>query len=140
MQIREVISREEIMDTFNVLAQIYGELSPTTYTENVLSMMQDNYRMAAVYEDVGTCIGVIGLRFVRKLHHGRAVEIEDFMIDRKKRGIGVGKMLMRWAEFQAAAMQCKSIIGSLETKRLESQRIFSREGFILDGFFFKKGK
>lgn len=140
MQIREVISREEIMETFNVLAQIYGELNPATYAENILNMMQNNYRMAAVYEDNGTCIGVIGLRFVKKLHHGRAIEIEDFMIDRKKRGIGVGKMLIRWAEFQAASMQCNSIIGNLETKRLESQKIFSREGFILDGFFFKKGK
>jgi GNAT superfamily N-acetyltransferase len=98
--------------------------------------------MAGVFEDPnvdnGKCIGIIGLRIVRKLHYGKSIEIEDFMIDRKKRGIGVGKMLIRWAEWQAATYQCDNIIGNLETKRLESQKIFSREKFILDGLFFRK--
>jgi GNAT superfamily N-acetyltransferase len=144
MQIKEVQSREEIMETFNILAQIYDELNKETYVDDIVNMMQRGYKMAAVYEDKeienGRCIGVIGVRVMRKLHHGKTIEIEDFMIDRKKRGIGVGKMLIKWAEFQAAFFQCNSIAGNLETKRLESQRIFAREGFILDGFFFKKGK
>jgi hypothetical protein len=144
MQIREVQSREEIMESFNVLAQIYSELNKDTYIDDILSMMQHGYRMAAVFEDAeidnGLCIGVVGIRMVKKLHHGLAIEIEDFMIDRKRRGVGVGKMLTKWVEFQAVSNKCRSIIGALETKRLESQRIFAREGFILDGFFFKKGK
>jgi len=65
-------------------------------------------------------------------------QIEDFMIDRAKRNIGVGKILIRWVEWQAAIFSCHSIIGNLETKRLESQRIFSREKFVIDGFSFKK--
>lgn len=144
MQIREVKSREEILETFNIFSQIYDELRKENYLENIMNMMQNGYKITAVFEDPhnenGRCIGVVGIRMVHKLHHGKAVEIEDFMIDRKKRGIGVGKMLIKWVEFQAAINQCKSIIGSLETKRLESQRIFAREGFILDGFFFKKSK
>lgn len=104
-------------------------------------MMQRGYKMAGVfYEDESglNCIGVVGIRIVRKLHYGKVVEIEDFMIDRAKRGIGVGKMLMRWVEWEAANFGCQNIIGDLETKRLESQKIFSREKFSLDGFFFTK--
>ena len=66
------------------------------------------------------------------------VEIEDFMIDRKRRGIGVGKMLLRWVEWQALQFHCDHIIGTLLTKRQESQKIFAREKFILEGFLFKK--
>jgi len=142
MQIKEVQSREEINQTANVLAQIYEDLNRETYIEDILNMMQRGYKMAAVYEDPtvenGRCIGVVGIRVIRKLHYGKAVEIEDFMIDRKKRGIGVGKMLIRWVEWQALNFGCHKIIGNLETKRLESQRIFSREKFNLDGFFFCK--
>lgn len=142
MQIKEVQTREDIEKTFAVLIQIYEDLSKETYVEDILNMMQRGYKMAAVFEDLevenGKCIGVVGLRIIRKLHYGKAVEIEDFMIDRKKRGIGVGKMLIRFVEWQAAVFGCKNIIGSLETKRAESQKIFSREGFILDGFFFRK--
>lgn len=137
MQIKEVQTREEIFETFNVLNQIYDDLNKETYIDDILNMMQRGYKMAAVSED-DSCIGVIGIRIVRKLHYGKALEIEEFMIDRKKRGIGVGKMLIRWAEWQAVVFGCQNIIGNLETKRLESQKIFSREKFILDGFFFRK--
>ena len=142
MQIKEVQTREEIAETYGVLKQIYEELDSNTYIDDVLNMMQRGYKMAAVFEDHGAnngkCIGVVGIRSIRKLHYNKAIEIEDFMIDRQKRGIGVGKMLIRWVEWQSAVFGCKHIIGNLETKRLESQKIFAREGFTLDGHFFRK--
>ncbi|MES2961871.1 MAG: GNAT family N-acetyltransferase [Pseudomonadota bacterium] len=142
MQIKEIQNREEIFQTLIVLAQIYDDLNAETYVEDILNMMQRGYKMVAVFEDPqnenGRCIGVTGIRVIRKLHYGKAVEIEDFMIDRKKRGIGVGKMLLRWVDWQALNFGCENIIGNLETKRLESQKIFSREKFALDGFFFHK--
>jgi GNAT superfamily N-acetyltransferase len=142
MQIKELQTREEISQSFDVLVQIYEDLNRETYVEDILNMMQRGYKMAGVFQDKnvenGRCVGVVGVRVIRKLHFGKAIEIEDFMIDRAKRGIGVGKMLMRWVEWQAATFGCQNIVGNLETKRLESQRIFSREKFNLDGFFFKK--
>lgn len=140
MQIKEIQSREEILETFKVLIQVYGELNEETYIDDILNMMQRGYKMAGVFEtqESNSCIGVVGIRIIRKLHYGKAIEIEDFMVDRKKRGIGVGKMLMRWVEWEATNFGCNNIIGNLETRRLESQKIFSREKFALDGFFFKK--
>ena len=142
MQIKEIQTREEILETYPVLAQIYEDLRYESYVEDILNMMQRGYKMAAVFEDKeveeGHCIGVVGIRIIRKLHYGKSIEIEDFMIDRKKRGIGVGKMLLRWVEWQVMVFGCSNIIGNLETKRIESQKIFSREKFLLDGFFFRK--
>ena len=142
MQIKEIQTREEINQTLAVLVQIYDGINKDHYAESILSMIEHGYKIAAVFEDAmienGRCIGVVGVRVAHKLQHGRIIEIEDFMIDRKKRGIGVGKMLLRWVEWQAAVFQCSNIIGNLETKRQESQRIFSRENFILDGFLFRK--
>ncbi len=139
MQIKEIQTREEIAETYLVLRQIYENLNQETYVEDVLNQMQRGYKMAAVFEDSGhPCIGIIGIRIIRKLQHGKVIEVEDFMIDRAKRGLGVGKMLIRWIEWQATTFGCKNIIGSLETKRQESQKIFSREKFLLDGLFFKK--
>lgn len=143
MQIREIQNREEINQTLAVLLQIYDELDKAHYTDSILHMMEHGYKMAAVFEDSavenGRCIGVVGVRVVHKLQYGKVLEIEDFMIDRQKRGIGVGKILLRWVDWQAAVFKCTNIIGDLETKRQESQRIFSREKFIVDGFMFRKG-
>lgn len=142
MQIKEIQTREEILKTINVLSQIYDNLNQETYIDDILNMMQRGYKMAAVFEDPqidnGRCIGVVGIRSIRKLQHGKSIEIEDFMIDRSKRNVGVGKILMRWVEWQAATFDCQNIIGTLATKRLESQKIFSREKFLLNSFVFKK--
>lgn len=142
MQIKEIQTKEEIFQTFGVLEQIYSNLNQETYVEDVQKMMGLGYKMAGVFEDsdigVSHCIGVVGIRIKSKINHKKTLEIEDFMIDRKKRGIGVGKMLIRWAEWQAATEKCDNIIGNLETKRIESQRIFAREKFVLDGFLFKR--
>ena len=115
MQIKEIHTREEIIESYNVLTQIYEKLDPATFVEDILNMMQRGYKMAAVFDDdnvekKGHCVGVIGVRIIRKLNYGKSLEIEDFMIDRKKRGIGVGKMLIRWAEWQSAIFDCKHII------------------------------
>ena len=142
MQIKEIQTREEIAETYAVLKQIYENLAEENYVEEVLNMMQRGYKMAGVFENPeienGRCIGVVGIRIIRKMQYGKTLEIEDFMIDRKKRGIGVGKMLIRWVDWQAMNFGCKNLIGNLQTKRQESQKIFSREKFILDGFLFKK--
>lgn len=145
MQIKELSNREEILQSFAVLIQIYPNLNEETYIEDVLNMMQRGYKMAGVFESEENgamhemrAIGVVGVRVIRKLSFGKILEIEDFMIDRARRGIGVGKMLIKWVEYQAAVFGCKMIIGDLDSKRLESHKIYSREKFILEGFHFRK--
>lgn len=140
MQIKEIQTREEIAQSYDILVQIYENLNHETYIEDILNMMQRGYKMAGVFEDeeYKKCVGVVGVRVVRKLHYGKSVEIEDFMIDRKKRGIGIGKMLMRWVEWQSAIFGCDNIIGALGSQRAESQKIYSREKFEIQGYFFSK--
>lgn len=141
MQIKELSGKEEILRSFAVMSQIYEDISLESYVEDILNMMQRGYRMAAVFEgqDMETkCIGAIGIRIARRLQYGKVLEIEDFMICRQKRGIGVGKMLIRWAEWQAANFDCTKILATLDTKRIESHKILSREHFLMEGFKFCK--
>lgn len=137
MQIKEIQTKEEILQTFVVLKQIYENLPEKTYILDVQNIMKNGYKMAGVFENE-ICLGVVGFRITEKLQFGKVLEIEDFMIDRNKRGIGIGKMLIRHIDWQAMKFQCKTTIGNLKTIRQESQKIFAREKFLLDGFLFKK--
>lgn len=140
MQIKEIQTIAEIAKSYEVLTQIYENLERETYINDILHMMEEGHKMAGVFEDDDNekCIGIIGIRLVHKINYGKSIEIEDFMIDRQRRGIGVGKMLMRWAEWQSVISGCKNIIGILESKRLPSQKVYSREHFEIEGLFFKK--
>lgn len=138
MQLKEIQTQEDIFKTFMVLAQIYKNLDAKNYIESILNMMQDGYKMAGVFENENLCIGVVGIKITYKISLEKSIEIEDFMIHRQRRGIGVGKMLLKWVDWQAFNFECKNIIGNLQTNRKESQKIFAREKFIIDGFSFKK--
>ncbi len=142
MQVKELNKKDEIDQTFAVMSQIYDDLDQDSYTENVLIMMQNGYKMAAIFEDNdvnnGECIGVTGIRISKRMQYKRILEIEDFMTSREKRGIGAGKMLIRWVEWQAMNFDCSRINCYLESKRIESHKILSRENFLMDGFKFYK--
>lgn len=142
MQIKEISTHEEVSLTFDLMVQIYEDLKRETYSERALSLMKHGYKMAGIFENKSSgnvqCIGAVGMRISKKLHYGKVAEIEDFVIDQQKQGVGVGKMLVHFVEWQAAIAKCDNIIGSFETKRQEVQKIFARERFILDGFVFRK--
>ena len=141
MQIKELQSKEEILTSFKVIQQIYEHLEEKSYVAEILNMMQRGYKMAGIFEDEtigGACIGVVGIKIAKKLQYGKVVEIEDFMICRKKRGIGVGKMLIRWVEWQSLNFECSKIVCTIDSTRIESHKILSREDFVLEGFKFIK--
>ena len=89
MQIQELNNKTEIDKTFKVMSQIYNSLDEKSYTEEVLIMIQNGYKMAAIFEDKdvdeGRCIGVVGVKVARKMQYKRVLEVEDFMICRQKR-------------------------------------------------------
>lgn len=138
MKLKEIVFREEVTQTFPILKQIYQTLDHDTYVDHVMNMMHEGYKMAAVFEDNHKCIGVLGMRLIRRINLGKTIEIEDFMIDRQRRGVGVGKMLLKWTDWQAMNLGCENIICDLQTKRRESQAIFCREKYLIDGFSFRK--
>lgn len=137
MQLKEILFKEEIAQTLPVLQQIYSNLDETHYIEEVLNMINSGYKMAGIFENE-KCIGVIGIRIINRISLKKTIEIEDFMIDRKKRGIGVGKMLLKWVDWQALNYNCNNIIANLSTPRKESQAIFTRENYLIDGYYMKK--
>lgn len=138
MELKEILFREEIDKTFAVLRQLYVDLEKDNYIDQVSNMLHEGYKMAAIFDDNGDCVGVIGIRIIKRISLQKTIEIEDFMIDRQKRGIGIGRMLLKWVDFQAVNYGCQNIIGNLQTIRKESQKIFLREKFLIDGLSMKK--
>lgn len=141
MQIKELHNKEEISKTFAVIAETYEDLKEENYVAEILSLMQKDYKMAGVFEDTSNgeiCIGAIGVKTGKKLQYGKILEIEDFAISATKIGNGVEKMLISWAEWQAANSNCNKIICTINTSKIESHKVLSRDNFILEGFKFLK--
>lgn len=132
MQIKEIKKDEEFAQTYGLIAKTYEDLSREDFSKNFSDLQKNGHKFAAVFSG-HDCTGFINIRISDKLRYGKSLEIEDFIADKTAENA-----LITWAEAQAKNSGCKNIIGNFETKRIESHKIFSREGFVLDGFFFRK--
>ncbi len=137
MQIKELATDIEIKDSFKIMSQIYQDLDEKTYIINVSNAIINGYKMTAVYKE-GKIVAVIGIIVCDNIKYGKIVRIEDFMICRSNRGIGAGKMLLKWVDWQALEFKTDIIMSNLSSERKESHKIFMREGFVIDGINFLK--
>lgn len=138
MQIKELATESEIKDSFKIMSQIYQDLKENDYVANVINAIANGYKLSSVYNDDNKIIAVIGITVSDNMKYGKVIRIEDFMICRQNRGIGAGKMLLKWVDWQALKFKSNSIISSLGSERKESHRIFLREGFMIEGINFIK--
>jgi hypothetical protein len=137
MQIKELSSDIEIKDSFNIMTQIYQDLSEEKYISNLKIAMESGYKIAAVYKE-DKIIAVIGINVIDDMRYGKVIRIEDFMVCLSNRGIGAGKMLLKWVDWQSLKFKAEIILSNLSSERKESHKIFLREGFEIDGISFKK--
>jgi hypothetical protein len=137
MQIKEIQTRKEILLSLELLNKVYEELPADYKAENIFSLIQEDYKMAVVFENE-ICVGFIAIRLTKKLFYGKIIEIEDFVIDNQKPTAEIGATMLDWVEQQAKIFSCQNIMANFATKKLQSQKIFAQEKFILDGFLFRK--
>lgn len=137
MQLRRIKNAQDIAKSYFILKQIYGDLTTSGYIDNIFKAFKEGLEMAGVFQG-DKCLGVASIRTQHHIQQGKTIQIQDFMIDRDFRGIGVGKMLIRWVDWQALKHKCNHINAPLGTARKESQTIFMREKFSIDGYFFTK--
>ena len=139
MQIKEIKTHKEVLQASYFLTHFYDKLEEKHCTSRLLKMIENGYKIVAAFENQSLyIIGLCGFRITEKLQHGKTLEIEDFAIESKKSANSIEKALFQFIAEQAATFGCKNIISNLATNRIESQKIFTGEKFILDGFLFRK--
>jgi hypothetical protein len=137
MKIQEIKNNEEIRESYKIISQIYQDLDCDTYVNNVTKAISDGYRMAGVIKD-DKLIAIIGIREINDIKLGKIIKIEDFVICKLNRGIGAGKIMLKWVDWKALEINTNILSCKLSFERVESQKIFLREGFSINGLNFIK--
>lgn len=135
MQVKTVKNIEEIKKSLHLLEDLYGNIDRVDAMSSLVEMINSDYIMGCVFEEE-KCVGVTGISVRKKIELGNILQIDDFMIDRSRRGVGIGKMLVSWIKWQAMKNDCNKIFASAPSQRKEFQSILSREGFKINGFNF----
>jgi GNAT superfamily N-acetyltransferase len=136
MTLRELNGLDEMLQTLDVLKELYPSLTPENYLADLKEMLPNNrYGQVAVF-DGDTCIGVSGYWIGTKLWCGKYLEIDNLVVSAKVRSKGVGKMIFGYLAEKAQQEECSMVSLDSYTSNFKAHKFFYNEGFAPKGFHF----
>lgn len=137
MEIRELTTKTEMLEQFDLLHEMYPSLTLAEYSNELDEMIPHNYTQVAVFEN-DLCLGLSGVWCGTKLWCGKYIELDNIIVSTKSRSKGVGKLIfdfvLKMGEDRGASML------SLDsyTSNFKAHKFFYNEGFGPKGFHFIK--
>ena len=136
MTLRELNGLDEMLQTLDVLQELYPYLTPENYLADLKEMLPNNrYGQVAVF-DGDTCVGVSGYWIGTKLWCGKYLEIDNLVVSAKVRSKGVGKMIFDYLAEKAQEEECSMVSLDSYTSNFKAHKFFYNEGFAPKGFHF----
>lgn len=136
MTLRKLNGLDEMLQTLDVLQELYPSLTPENYLADLKEMLPNNrYGQVAVF-DGDTCVGVSGYWIGTKLWCGKYLEIDNLVVSAKVRSKGVGKMIFDYLAEKAEQEECSMVSLDSYTSNFKAHKFFYNEGFAPKGFHF----
>lgn len=136
MIIRELTSKEEMLQHLDVLQDLYPSLTLEEYSRDLDEMLPNNrYGQVAVF-DGDKCIGLTGYWIGTKLWCGKYLEIDNLVVSKKYRSKGAGKFMFDYLSEKAKQENCVMMSLDSYTYNFKAHKFFYNEGFAPRGFHF----
>ncbi|MBK8189860.1 MAG: GNAT family N-acetyltransferase [Vampirovibrionales bacterium] len=130
---------EEMAQGWEVVCQMYPDMSLETYQQRLAEALKRGYRQFACLSSQGRCLGVAGLWLFTRVWCGLQADIDTLVVDRNARSAGIGKRLLAACLEEARTHGAR--VATLDTyvENIDSHRFYHREGFAIRGYHFVKG-
>jgi len=135
MELREVKTKEEMLENFELIQEVYPSITLEEYSKELDVMLPHNYGQVAIY-DGETCAGMTGYWIGSKLWCGKYMELDNVVVSSKYRRRGIGQMLFEHMEAWAKELGCTMLALDSYTDNFESHQFFYEQNFVPRGFHF----
>ena len=136
-EVKELKTKEEMLQQLNVLQFLYPELTLDRYAEMLTDMLNANYGQVAVFDDA-KCVAISGFWFGTKLWCGKYIELDNVVVDPTYRSKGVGRLMSDFLENKALGLNCTILVLDAYTTNFGAHRFYYNQGFGPKGFHFVK--
>jgi len=137
MYIKELTSKEQMLEYLSVMQELYPELSADYYDEMLDKMLPHNYGQIAVFEG-DQCLGISGYWLGTKLWCGSYLELDNVVVIEAARGTGAGKLLSTYLDQKAKNLGCHIMTLDAYSNNFKAHRFYYNQGYAPRGFHFIK--
>jgi len=135
MEIRELKTKEEMLDNFELIQEMYPTISREEYSKELDAMLLNSYGQVVVM-DGEQYAGMTGFWIGSKLWCGKYMELDNVIVSSQYRRNGIGNILFKHMEQKAKAMHCNLMALDAYTDNFEAHRFFYDHKYVPRGFHF----
>lgn len=128
-------SKDELLENFELLNQMYPSLSKEEYSSELDEMLKHDYTQLAVYEN-DKCIGLTGIWVGYKLWCGKYLELDNIVVASEYRSKGIGQHIFNEVKIIAQEKGCTIMALDSYTSNFKAHRFFYNQGYTPTGFHF----
>lgn len=136
--IREVLSKEELLEAFSVIKQLRTHLVEEAYLNLIKDMKKEGYRMFGLYVE-DKVVAVIGVIKLTNLYYGKHIWVNDLVTDVSQRSKKYGQILLSFINEWAKEHSCEVVALSSGLEKIEAHKFYeSKMEFNRVSYVFKK--
>ncbi|MFT6244809.1 MAG: GNAT superfamily N-acetyltransferase [Salibacteraceae bacterium] len=135
MKLREITSKEEMLKNYDLLLEVYPTLTMNEYSTELDLMLPHNYGQVGVF-DGEICAGLSGYWIGTKLWCGKYLELDNVVVSKNYRRLGIGNQLFDFFKQKAEEEKCTMLALDSYRKNLPSHDFFEANGYEARGFHF----
>ncbi|MGE0754923.1 MAG: GNAT family N-acetyltransferase [Alphaproteobacteria bacterium] len=134
--IRE-LTAEEMPLLYPLVKQLNEGLSQQDFDRFIANMLEHGYRCAGAWQG-DKLVGAVGFWTHTRFWAGMFLEVDNVVVDKDARDMGIGASLSRWVDNEAVRMGASRVMAAVYTSNTAAQRFYVREGYSILGFYFTK--
>lgn len=135
LELRELTTKDEMLESYEILLEVYPELDYDEYEEELDLMLENNYGQIGVFDD-DICAGLTGYWIGSKLWCGKYIELDNVVVAEDYRRQGIGKRLFDYMEQKAVDLGCTMLALDSYTDNFAAHPFFYEQGYVPRGFHF----
>ncbi|MDH4422298.1 MULTISPECIES: GNAT family N-acetyltransferase [Bacillus] len=138
MNVKEVVTEEQLDEVLPVLQQLRTKLSKEEASFLFRKMKEENYKLFSLYDEIGEVVSLAGVTICTNFYNKKHVFVYDLVTAEAHRSKGYGNVLLSYIENWGKEYGCESIALTSAFPRLDAHRFYEREGYDKVSYSFYK--
>lgn len=136
MEIRLLSSEKEMLTNYELLLEVYPNLTMKEYKFELSQMISNNYKQIGIYNSKGDCVGLSGYWIGYKLWCGKYLELDNVVVSKEYRSNGIGQMIFDRMKELGEEEKCTMLALDSYTTNFDAHKFFYKNDFQPRGFHF----